>query len=108
MKSKICKRLPLVLASVHAAIVVALFLPAIFSPGKLGLLPIPMYYVDYPASILLIRANGIFGAGLNVEKRLAIDFCAFLIGGSIWLYCVVKLLLAAAVRLMEKSSALRN
>lgn len=95
----VIKKLPLFLASVHVVFTILVFAPAISSPERWGLLPIPIYYADYPLSVLLIRISSLFGTGLSAQGKLAIDCLSFLIGGSLWFYCVGQLLRISAMKL---------
>ena len=47
------KRLPVIFAAIHAALTLLVFGKAIASPERSGLLPLIMYYLDYPCSTFM-------------------------------------------------------
>jgi hypothetical protein len=75
------------LALCHAAIVVIVFAAAYLEPARRGLLPIAIFVLDYPCSIIVESVRRSWHQSLGVSGlggRLAIDAVAYLTIGSVW------------------------
>jgi len=94
------KYLPCALAGVHAALTVLLFGGAILSPERSGLLPVILYWVDYPCSIVMNWLRNLLHPDWSVESNLFIDGTVFFIIGSLWFYLMGSLVRSALPKLM--------
>jgi hypothetical protein len=94
---KLLRWLPIVLASLHAVVTLLIFIRAIRAPERSGLLPVVMFYVDYPISIGLGRLSNVLPDDSPVEQRLTFDAITFLVLGSAWYY-LLGILVRLAIR----------
>jgi hypothetical protein len=95
---KTYKSLPLMLGSLHAIFAATVFGLAIRSPERGGLLPLLVYYVDYPLSIVLDGIRHILHRTGSLQYNLFADAFTFVILGSLWFYCIGILLRLLLVR----------
>ena len=94
------KSLPCALAGVHAVLTVLLFGAAILSPERSGLLPVFLYWVDYPCSIGMNWLRNLLHPDWSVESNLLIDGAVFFTIGSLWFYLIGSLMRSALLKLM--------
>ena len=82
------KHLPFLLGGVHAFLVASVFGSAICNPMRAGLLPIVVFVVDLPISLLIEW----LGSSMH-ESRLLFEAILYLVVGSLWFYFLGYLLL---------------
>jgi hypothetical protein len=97
--SPITGRLPLAFASMHAALTILVFAIAIICPIRSGLLPIIMFGLDFPVSILIIKVHDLIGFDWGVRGVLLIDALLFLSIGTAWFYLIGLAVSKVAVKL---------
>lgn len=94
---KVIKLLPLILASLHAVFAGTVFWLASHSPG-LALLPVVVFYTDYPFSIVLDVVTNLFDQTGSLESSLWPGVLTFVVLGSLWYYCIGIVLRALLLR----------
>jgi len=94
------KSLPIAMAGVHAAACIVVFGLAIRDPERSGLLPVLLYFSDYPASVLMETVRRALHFDLRPEGRLLVDGVVYVTFGSGWYY-LLGWLLRAGVRRIE-------
>jgi hypothetical protein len=104
---KFIRSLPFMLAGLHAAFTVIVFVLANKRPGGLELLPLIVFTLDYPISLLLVRVSNLFDPYLGFKGRELVDCSAFLIGGSAWFYLIGWLARAAVLRLLMREGSVK-
>lgn len=96
---RLLKVLPFVLAGLHAVIAVGVFSMAISNPARSGLLPLVLYYIDYPCSILMESLRrSLQGTAVN---SLVVDGLVYGIIGTLWFFLIGLLLRAVVERLIQ-------
>ena len=92
------KALPVTLAGIHAAACIVVFGLAISDPVRSGLLPVTLYFADYPASLLMEPIRRALHFDLSTEGRLLLDGIVYVILGSGWYYLMGSLLRTIVAR----------
>lgn len=99
---RLLRILPLALAILHASFVVLIFGLAMSNPGRLGLLPILVFYVDYPSSIAAESLRRYLHSTL--ADQLLVDAVVYGAVGSIWFFLIGLLVRAGVKRFFIKPS----
>ena len=94
--------LPLELAGLHALVTILVFGAAIKTPERLGLLPLIIFYADYPFSLLLNWLRNILHFGESIRGNLVVDGAVFLIFGSLWFYFIGLLLRTITMKIVDR------
>jgi hypothetical protein len=81
-------KLPIIFAISHAILTVVVFGVAIFSPVRSGLMPILIFGLDFPISILIIKVHDLIGFDFGVRGVLLVDASLFLVFGTVWFYLI--------------------
>lgn len=92
------KALPITLAGIHALACVVIFGAAIGDPERSGLLPLILYFSDYPASLAMELIRGALHGSMDIEGQFAVDGLVYLTFGSAWFYLIGSLLHKLMVR----------
>ena len=78
------KRLPLFLACGNAIISTICFAAAILNPLRAGLLPLIVFFLDYPASLVIQRIGDTIAT--HIEARMLAYYFVYLLLGALWYY----------------------
>src|SRR2546421_610531 len=100
---RILKSLPFILAFLHAAFTLLIFGAAISSPETRGLLPIVLYFADYPCSLVMEFLRKSLHGELTVTGRLLVDCAVYLVIGSAWFFAIGTLVRMGLSRLSKQS-----
>lgn len=89
------RKFPLILAALNFVLTTAIFGAAVSAPTQRGLLPIIVYFADYPVSRLLESLLGRLRGGL--ENNYLVDYCSYAIVGALW-YWIIGIIICRAAR----------
>ena len=82
----------LLLAGTHAVLASVVFGAAIASPERSGLLPVSLFYADYPCSIFMDWLRNLIHTDTSVRGNLLVDYFVFLVFGSLWFFLIGSLI----------------
>ena len=99
------KTLPWILALVNVVFTLVVFMYAIISPEKNGLLPILVYFLDLPASLGAEWLRDLLHDHFGLVTKLTIDCLVYTVVGFVWFYLIGTVLRMIIVRLVSKTSA---
>jgi hypothetical protein len=98
---KLLHSLPFIFGGAHAIVSISVFGFAITDPVRMGLLPLVMYFVDYPCSLLMESLRrGLHG---NAIDNLVVDGLVYSIVGSVWFFMIGFLIRAVTTRFVNSS-----
>ena len=95
------RELPLILAIANASFTIVIFALAIHNPEKSGLLPILVFFCDFPASLCAEWLRDLLHDGFGITGRLTIDGAVYAIIGFLWFYLIGHVLRAIILNLRD-------